>query len=251
MAAEKQRLIWIDYGKGITILFVVIAHVLKGLIEGNLVGDLTFSLTLLNMVIFTFIMPVFFALSGYLYRPVTNVKDFFRQIKKRAISLLIPYLIFSVLFVLLQHLSSSGINNLISWNSLLFIFIKPITYLWYLYALFLIFLLFDFLSLLRISAGFSFALAIIAVSLAAILPIPEPLIFVFRWAIFFLIGYVLKVKNSQFSNIYFLMLNVLVFIFSLIIQKNFDPTWAQTNEPTVYNLVSKIVSVPLFFSIFN
>ncbi|MCW6127843.1 acyltransferase family protein [Lactiplantibacillus plantarum] len=64
-----KRISWVDFGKGITILFVVLGHVIDGVFNtpgySNYNGITKTSIA----IIFTFIMPVFFALSGYVYHP--------------------------------------------------------------------------------------------------------------------------------------------------------------------------------------
>lgn len=72
-----KRFIWIDYAKSIGIYFVVLGH--------------THLYTPLSNVIYTWLMPVFFFISGYLFsfEKNTSLKTF---AWKRFKSLLIPYL---------------------------------------------------------------------------------------------------------------------------------------------------------------
>ena len=79
MVNQTQRIEWIDIYKGISITFVVAGHVLSS-------GD---------KYIFWFHMPLFFFISGFLYKPEGAIGKFF---KKKVYHLLIPY--FSFLFLL-------------------------------------------------------------------------------------------------------------------------------------------------------
>lgn len=79
----QDRIEWIDIAKGIGILFVIFAHIQST------------SQALVNY-IYSFHMPLFFFISGYLFsdKKYKTIKDF---AKKKARTLLIPYFIFSIL----------------------------------------------------------------------------------------------------------------------------------------------------------
>ncbi|MFL9924850.1 acyltransferase family protein [Herbaspirillum lusitanum] len=79
-----QREQWIDVYRGIGIIMVVWGHVY---------GGYSFDL------IFLFHMPLFFFISGYLFRPPPDYRDF---IRRKAIQLLIPYAAFLLLFMIPQ-----------------------------------------------------------------------------------------------------------------------------------------------------
>ncbi|MEH1801566.1 MAG: acyltransferase family protein [Nostoc sp.] len=74
----SQRIVWIDSWKGIAIILVVVGHIVEPV----------------SKYIFWFHMPLFFFMSGYLYR---NKYDYFTFFKKKLFHLLIPYLSFLVL----------------------------------------------------------------------------------------------------------------------------------------------------------
>lgn len=74
----RTRLAWIDALKGIGIVCVVLGHVVLPI----------------SRYIYWFHMPLFFFVSGYLYRPGAGWRDF---IDKRVRRLIIPYLCFLVL----------------------------------------------------------------------------------------------------------------------------------------------------------
>jgi len=77
MATEREE--WVDIIKGIGILLVVIGHVTPGTLRDF---------------IFTFHMPLFFVIGGYLYRTKENIALFFRE---KSAQLLIPYCSFLVI----------------------------------------------------------------------------------------------------------------------------------------------------------
>lgn len=77
----KNRLEWLDIAKGIGILLVVLSHCLN-------IGEEAFQL------IFTFHMPMFFALSGYVFN---ENEPFNILVKKKAKTLLLPFALFFLL----------------------------------------------------------------------------------------------------------------------------------------------------------
>ena len=65
-----KRIFWIDFGKGFGIFLVVLAHVLAN-IANNVVLKNDVSTEIIHFimyVLFLIIMPIFFAMSGYLFR---------------------------------------------------------------------------------------------------------------------------------------------------------------------------------------
>ncbi|MGV3119497.1 acyltransferase family protein [Lactiplantibacillus argentoratensis] len=70
----KKRIEWIDIARGITMISVVIGHSLYGYNNG-----------LLSHFIYTFHMPIFFILTGYLYDEFTIEVQ--QMIKKKTHSL--------------------------------------------------------------------------------------------------------------------------------------------------------------------
>lgn len=84
--SNTKRITWIDASKGIGIFLVMIGH-------SSLIGPS-------RSQIYAFHMPLFFFLSGYLFstRKFSTFKDFFIS---KAKSLLIPYLVFSIISIIL------------------------------------------------------------------------------------------------------------------------------------------------------
>ncbi|MEC4818975.1 MAG: acyltransferase family protein, partial [Scytonema sp. PMC 1069.18] len=81
----SKRIEWIDCWKGLAITTVVVGHIF----------------TTLSKYIYWFHMPLFFFISGYLYKEKTDYAAFF---KKKFFHLMVPYFSFLVLFTLLQYL---------------------------------------------------------------------------------------------------------------------------------------------------
>ncbi|KAA6436759.1 acyltransferase family protein [Dyadobacter flavalbus] len=83
---SKGRIVWIDFFKGFGALLVVFGH-------SNLPENLAWW-------IWSFHMPMFFFISGYLFNGDKTI-DLNRVLKRRVETLLIPYLFFSILFIII------------------------------------------------------------------------------------------------------------------------------------------------------
>lgn len=81
---EEKRIEVIDRVKGIGILCIVFGHV--------------FPMTIFTQWLFAFHVPLFFLVSGFTYRFDSNKKRFFR---KKLCRLMVPYIIFSIISILL------------------------------------------------------------------------------------------------------------------------------------------------------
>ena len=119
---SKERLIWVDSLKGILMLLVVYGHAIAN-VRGEAINDLN----LWNMM-YSFYMPAFMAVSGWLtYRPGATPGKY-NVIIKWVRQLIIPYLSWSLIKYLL------GGGN--TFGGLTQIILKPDSFLWFLWVLF-------------------------------------------------------------------------------------------------------------------
>ena len=87
--ADKKRVSWIDCSKAIAIMLVIFEHFIISTSEYNSHFE-----NIIMVIISTFHMPLFFILSGMVYRQDVFVSF----IKKKIIRLLLPYLLFCFLY---------------------------------------------------------------------------------------------------------------------------------------------------------
>lgn len=125
----------ITVARGIGILLVVLGHALKqtgesGVLDGMLID-----------IIYSFHMPLFFVLSGFVSVKIleySTVKEYTKYIKNRAIRLLIPYFVMGILYMPLKYIMNSFAINKYdfsqSWK--LILGDNPNTTMWFLYTLF-------------------------------------------------------------------------------------------------------------------
>lgn len=119
-----KRIHYLDYAKGIAIILVVLGHIFSG---GNV-----------KTYIYSFHMPLFFIISGYLFN-YSNVKSFKEFINKKIKAYLIPYVTFSIINILGYYLLS-GLSLIVLRNNLLeTIKFCGIGALWFLPVLFIAF----------------------------------------------------------------------------------------------------------------
>ena len=127
---------WINLSRGIGIMLVVLGHAISDAFPAGSLFD-----KWLFQWIYSFHMPLFFFLSGFVSNKVVDMKGTSEKIEyiiKRAKRLLVPYFFVGFLYVFLK-LAMSGIANMqVNSSSLInmFIGINPNYQLWTLYTLF-------------------------------------------------------------------------------------------------------------------
>ncbi len=127
----RKRIEWVDIGKYICIMFVMLSHLECGTDE-------------LRTFYAPFFLTVFFFLAGYVYRQPGSFKE---HLYKKAKGLLLPWFIFSNLNILLSAImtfkGNRNITTEIMWN---LVQIRPLgDGLWFISALFVAFIPFYFI----------------------------------------------------------------------------------------------------------
>jgi len=145
---NNKRVKWIDIAKGIGIILVVLGH-------SNWFFAQATTTMFIQKYIYSFHMPLFFFLSGYLFikEKYPSFKAFFI---KKVKTLLIPYFFFSILSVLfIVILNLKNLDNLISFKTAIIqIFYLKSTVvwnepLWFLVCLFVVEIIYYFLSKIK------------------------------------------------------------------------------------------------------
>ena len=139
----KKHEIWIDYIKLFACILVVTGHFFMSMKESGIITETKLYIWF-TMTIYYFHVPLFFICSGYLfqkYSTIDSVKSWTRNVIKKAVSLGIPYVVFSTVTWLLKSVFSGSVNGGVQSNLLYTILVEPISPYWYLYCLFCIFLI--------------------------------------------------------------------------------------------------------------
>lgn len=246
-----KRIEWIDIAKGQTIFLVVLVHVLEGIYKTNLFPEAKSGLEWVMSGIFLIIMPIFLALSGYLYKAPQNREYFVKQVKKKAWNLLWPSIIFSIIYVGLQQFAGGDVHEGHQWSSLLTMGINPIGYLWFLETLFLIWLL------VSILFGFKINLWVQTLIYAGLVifgwQIKGPLILqdVCIWSIFFFMGYLIKKYPNQLLHSGVVISALVIILVTWYGQSQLPIEWYDTNGPTPLIMLGKLASIPVAFKFFK
>ena len=131
----KDSIEWILIAKGITIVLVVIGHFHP---ESS-----PYYWSSIRRIIYTFHMPLFFILSGYLY---THGKYSYTDLIKHKIKrLLYPFVTIAAVFFIIKYIAGSFVklDQPVNINSIYALLTDPVAsympLLWFVYALFLIF----------------------------------------------------------------------------------------------------------------
>lgn len=139
------RIGYIDALKGFAILCVVFGHVAWGYIEGNTYLEANKIFSWIYNVIYSFHMPLFMIISGYMYAFAycKNDKPDSGRITRQVGNIAAVYVLFSVAFGLCKIVFQRYTVNETSLRDILLIWVKPIKVYWYLYDLALFYLLFS------------------------------------------------------------------------------------------------------------
>lgn len=134
---ESTRIPAIDIAKGIGIILVVCGHYLP--------SDSPRYWIAFHDVLYRFHMPLFFVLSGYLYRG-TSMEGYAIHVKKKALRLAVPFVSIAGFFFVIKWIPGMFVtlDHPVNPTSVLSVIINPVKsflpLLWFVYALFGIFL---------------------------------------------------------------------------------------------------------------
>ncbi len=240
MNLKRER--WIDTAKGIGIILVVFGHVERGLWDSNILKNEYFKI--IDSIIYTFHIPLFFFLSGYL---------FYNSIKKYSSKQLIlnklkviayPYIVWSLIQGTVQLFLSSFTNEPYSLKYLYSILWHPNDQFWFLYALFLIFIVAIFLYKNCSNYFLIFVISAAVYSFEKYLPQNTPffIIYITNYFTFFAGGFVFH-KIKKFSSFHvqpstFLILAFIVsqFVYHFILKMNFE-------DKNIFHFIVAFISI--------
>lgn len=233
---KKTRIEWIDVAKFFGIVLVFIAHGVWPEADNLAPG-------IIRGIIYSFHMPLFFILSMMTSSLSKSKEEYISKTKKRAIHLLIPYVIIFLLLTTID-LAYRKINPLdsIYWkdNILRLLGVEYANQLaigpvWFLMALFIGQSIFDLAHLIFKKDTYLFVIAIILSTLGVIMgqinmKFPLTLDMVFSSMLFFFFGY--KLKNFDFKKH-----QLIVFLVCLVLWLGlFFLTFTNFNEMTYYEV---------------
>ena len=204
LSHNKKRIDWIDMAKGYGMLAVIIAHICSGQ---------------LHEWIYTFHMPLFFFLSGYVF---SNKEDFDIFIKKKAKALLVPYFSLGIPMVVFTVLLKIYYNTFTvdSTKELIkdFIYQKRQWTLWYIACLFFLNIFFYIITKFIKNNILRGAIVALLTCIGLLyyktggLPLPWNIDVCFTALPFFFVGYAFKQSNRIGEKQYKKFLTILLFL---------------------------------------
>ncbi|MEB0137599.1 MULTISPECIES: acyltransferase [unclassified Undibacterium] len=183
----NKRASWVDYAKGYGIVLVVYGHVSRGLFNAGLLLDAP-RFTLIDSVIYSFHMPLFFFLSGLFFIPSFNKYGRPALLREKAGSIVYPYLVWSLLQGYIEVLLSRYTTAHVSSSEVLALLWQPRAQFWFLYVLFTLFGLMALLYRRPGAAVLLPAAALLAWIAHLRLSFPFPLDFIATYLLFFWLG---------------------------------------------------------------
>lgn len=195
----KKRIDWIDITKGIGIFLVMLGH--TGLPE------------VFRAWIYSFHMPMFFLISGYLFKIRTQ-----KECIKRSINLLIiPYLAYSMLFILIDFILFNNSHEVLNGLVNTFIGKGSFSVLWFFIALFWVEIFFNYI-MKRFDKRKSVKLIVMITLIGYIFSIIQfsnyNLYYLNTASVsisFFTIGYFIKNNNINFYNYFSKKIMLIIF----------------------------------------
>lgn len=142
---KHDRTVSLDIARGITIVLVVIGHYIP--------DNSPQWYVIFHRFIYSFHMPLFLFISGFIYMQTLKNEPYFSFIKRKVRRLMIPYLVTSSLIITIKLLASSNssLENPVSIFSYIEMFYLPAAgyFLWFIWVLFTIFLIIPLFSTIR------------------------------------------------------------------------------------------------------
>lgn len=135
---RATKIEWIDRAKGIGIFFVVLGHALRGLNNASLFEGTSFKVV--DYMIYTFHMPLFFFLSGIFFIKSLEKRGFYTFINNKFSSLFYLYLLWSLIQFLVQFTLNKYTNGNTVLTDILIIPFVPKGHMWFLYVLLILFI---------------------------------------------------------------------------------------------------------------
>jgi len=131
---------WVDNAKGIGIILVVYGHVARGIASANLPVDVKL-FQLVDSIIYSFHMPLFFFLSGLFFYNSLLKRGRVGLVLNKMDTILYPYVLWSLIQGFVEVAFSHYTNGDATIGSVLSLIWHPRAQFWFLYALFLVFTL--------------------------------------------------------------------------------------------------------------
>lgn len=226
-----QRLDWIDRLKGFAILSVVIGHCVTDCISSNNYPEYSALLRMLYDIIYSFHMPLFFIISGFVF----YLSKSYKKYKIKAMDFILIYIIWCFLMWLSKFVMAKDVNNPVTIIDLFTITYKPLIVYWYLYVLIFMYMAAYIIKIYVVDTRILIVSAIVAVASRMLnLDIGIANALVYHMYFFLMGGYILQSdllnklnRKHCFILIGIILINIFMYFYDipinreLMIVKNF------------------------------
>ena len=184
----SERTAWVDTAKGIGIILMVYGHVARGVERAGITIDRPV-FAVVDSVIYSFHMPLFFFLSGLFFVASMEKRGVAGTVSNKLVTLAYPYVVWSLIQGLVEVALSGYSNGHVDLVAVLAIW-QPRAQFWFLYALFFVSLLATLVYRLVGPCWYSAVVVVagLAYVFADILPGGLPLVFLKQEFVFFALG---------------------------------------------------------------
>jgi fucose 4-O-acetylase-like acetyltransferase len=135
---NQSRSLWVDYAKAVGIILVGYGHVARGIFSAGLRIDQSMY-ELVDSVIYSFHMPLFFFLSGIFFLASIAKRDSINLLRSKIDTILYPYVIWSLLQGMIELAVAHYVNGHLTIGEVLSLAWFPRAQFWFLYVLFFVF----------------------------------------------------------------------------------------------------------------
>ena len=140
MLKHRTREAWVDNVKAVACVLVALGHFFQSVVSSGVIQENWFT-GWFDRTVYFFHVPLFFICSGYVYQKYSGIHSLrahCANIGKKAVTLGMPYVMFTGITWLLKTVFASEVNRQID-GLLEVLVLRPTSPYWYLYALFFIF----------------------------------------------------------------------------------------------------------------
>ncbi len=140
---KNKRIHWLDAWKGFATLLVVMGHIADGYLDAGLFAENATTLQRIYDIIYSFHMPLFFALSGYAFyiAYAKRREERAEKFRLQVVNIAAVYVLFSVIQWVFKMLFSGQVNSSYTVKDFLMIPVRTMDPYWYLYVLVFLYLI--------------------------------------------------------------------------------------------------------------
>ncbi|GAB3014946.1 acyltransferase family protein [Bowmanella dokdonensis] len=193
----QSRDLWVDYAKAIGIILVVYGHVARGLQKAG-IGMPESTFLLLDSLVYSFHMPLFFFLSGLFFQASFARRGAGPLVWSKVDTLVYPYLLWSLIQGSVEVSLSAYTNGNLGFGAVFQLW-WPRAQFWFLYALFAIFLVATLIQAMagRMALSLMLILSLVLYSIALVIPVNFLLGSLFTHMVFFVGGMSFSLYANQ------------------------------------------------------